>query len=226
MRLRIMPIVGVGVVALTAASAFVPAANAQGSHLSLKHHASAHAATFGSSKATTCYDQSKDSSGSVVVSQNFTESQDDGYDSVGADDFVLKKACKVATVNVSGAYFNGTGPADNETVTFYADKKGKPSKAIATSTTKGKDTAGSFAIKLKKPVSLDKGTYWISVQANMDGTVGGEWGWEASATDQAGKPAVWQNPGDAFATGCTKWSNMQTCLGGTTGPDFLFSLAK
>ena len=199
---------------------------AHSSHLSLSHQASTHASTFGVSKKSTCYDQTKDASGNLVVSQNFTESGDDGYDSMGADDITLKKPCKVATVNVAGGYFNGSGPADSETVTFYADSKGKPGKVLATSTTKGKDSAGSFVIKLKKPVSLAKGTSWMSVQVNMDGTVGGEWGWNSTTTAQAGKPAVWQNPGDAFGTGCKKWTNMQTCIGAGPGPDFVFSLAK
>ena len=34
-----------------------------------------------------------------------------------------------------------------------------------------------FHIVLPTPLTLAPGTYWVSVQANMDFPVGGEWGW-------------------------------------------------
>ena len=66
------------------------------------------------------------------------------------------------------------------------------------------------------------GTYWVSVQANMDFALGGEWGWETSTVTN-GSPAAWQNPGDGFGTGCTSWGVEIVCVP-VGGPDKMFAL--
>jgi hypothetical protein len=178
------------------------------------------------------YDQNDDSQGYADISQNF-ESSFDAYDAQGADDFTVPAGSKwsITEVDVTGLYFNGPGLANSENVSFYkVNKKGKFGKKPKSSGTyEGTDDGiGDFAITLsngksKKGVSLKSGHYAVSVQANMDFSVGGEWGW-ATRNTQAGNPAQWQNPGDGFATGCTKWSDEAPCLGGTAGPDHMFTL--
>jgi hypothetical protein len=38
---------------------------------------------------------------------------------------------------------------------------------------------------------------------------------------------VWENPGDGWGTGCTTWTNMQSCWGSLNpGPDFEFVLLR
>ena len=115
----------------------------------------------------------------------------------------------IGQVNVTGVYFNGAGPANSVNVIFYSDAAGLPGAAVAGGTymnaaiTSGAAT-GSFHIVLPTTLSLAPGTYWVSVQANMDFPVGGEWGW----TDRivtSNSPAAWQNPGGGFMTTCTTW---------------------
>ena len=174
------------------------------------------------------YDQTANDSGNGIVSQNF-ESTFDAYDAQGADDFVVPagKTWKVTEVDVAGAYFNGAGPSVSENVTFYTDKKGKPGKVVATfSNVAGADNGtGSFSIKLPKSVKLKSGTYWVSVQSNMDFSSGGEWAWENQTTNE-NSPGVWVNPGDGFGTGCTKYTNENTCIQAGLGDKLFKVLGK
>lgn len=73
-------------------------------------------------------------------------------------------------------------------------------------------------------MTLRRGTYWVSVQANLDFATGGEWGWNTNNTVQK-KGAKWQNPGDGFGTGCTTYKNLLTCIPAGEGGDFSFSIS-
>jgi hypothetical protein len=218
-----------------AASAGVAAA--AGQHPSLSNAGAGgyvHRFVHPSKDLTTLYDQNSDDAGIAIVSQNF-ESSFDIYDSQAADDFIVPldvTAWRVQEVDVTGVYFNGSGPAVSENVFFFKDKKGLPGKLIAEyAGLAGTDSFGSFAIKLpEKGRKLKPGHYWVSVQINMDFSAGGEWGWERRNT-QMMDPAAWQNPGDGFATGCTTWGNEAKCLGFAphdptvdTGPDHMYAL--
>lgn len=168
----------------------------------------------------TCFANLTGDTGVAVNSQNY-EAAFDAYDSQAADDFILAGPCTVTSIDIIGAYYSGAGPAVSETVTFYADADGKPGAVLNTQTVAGADVAGSFAIHLS-PVTFAPGTtYWVSVQINMDFTLGGQWGWENTST-LMGLDAQWQNPGGGLGT-CTTWGDMQTCVG-APGPDFMFSL--
>jgi hypothetical protein len=168
-----------------------------------------------------CFSNILDDAGDALTSQNF-EPAFDAYDTMAADNFALRNKCVVTEVDVLGQYYNGTGPAVSENVTIYrGSPDSTPGKVISAQTVAGADTLGSFVIPIE-PVRLKPGRYWLSVQANMDFAVGGQWGWENSSTLR-GKPAQWQNPGDGFGTGCTTWSQLQSCLG-APGPDLLFQI--
>lgn len=170
------------------------------------------------------YSQNDNDTGVGVVSQNF-EPELDVYDSQLADDFVVPDSghpWQVTAVTVTGVYFNGSGPAASENVTFYKDANGVPGAVKDAQTVVGADSNGSFTILLEK-FALSPGHYWVSVQANMDFSSGGEWGWETRSV-QNGNAALFQNPADGFGTGCTSWSNMAACVG-LGGPDLMFSLS-
>ena len=97
---------------------------------------------------------------------------------------------------------------------------------VFTGTIAGTDNGtGSFNIMLPK-TKLKGGTsgtqYWVSVQANMDFEVGGEWGWE-NQTTVVGTAAVWENPGNGFATGCTTYTTETTCIPDGQG-DHMFAI--
>ena len=174
------------------------------------------------------YDQNSDLQGYSDISQNF-ESSFDAYDSQGADDFVVPDGAKwvIKEVDVSGLYFNGPGLANSENVFFYkSTKKGLPKKLMAEfdNVSGSDDGIGDFVINLgKKGAGLKSGHYFVSVQANMDFSAGGEWGWSTRNT-QVNDPAAWQDPGDGFGTGCTTWADEQDCLGDVGGPDHMFTL--
>jgi len=204
----------------------IAGASAKAPHLATVHHgfAKAHPSAGGNKHYVTLYDQNGNDAGESVVSDDF-DSAFDAYDSQGADDFTVPALHQwiIKQVNVTGAYFNGSGPADGVTVYFYSDNGGLPGDLIAQADgSEFTDTNGSFSIKLDDGVSLKAGTYWVSVQADMNASGGaGEWGWEVNAVLN-GNLSAWQNPGDGFATGCTTWATTESCTG--EGPDFMFSL--
>ena len=180
-------------------------------------------ATPPAATAGTLYSQNGTDSGIGIVSQNF-ESSFDIYDARAADDFKVPSGhvWKVTEVDVTGVYFNGSGPAASENVTFYKNAKGLPGAVLHDYTgVVGTDSFGSFKIKVPK-TKLKAGTYWVSVQANMDFSAGGEWGWE-NQTTVVGKPAAWENPGDGFGTGCTSYTAETTCIPDGQG-DHMFTI--
>ena len=115
--------------------------------------------------------------GTGVLSDN-SNSQ---YGSVAADDFVIPsgETWRIAEVDVTGVYYNGSGPASSEVIAFYMNnKKGKPGRVRrGPFTLNCSDNNGSFQCILPKPVSLSSGTWWVSVAANCDFVSCGEWGW-------------------------------------------------
>ena len=68
---------------------------------------------------------------------------------------------------------------DSVNVNFYSDASGLPGSQVATRPNLTvDDTNGSLTIPIPSAVSLSAGHYWVSVQANMDFGVGGQWGWD------------------------------------------------
>jgi hypothetical protein len=176
---------------------------------------------------TVLYDQHGTDSGIGIVSQNF-ESSFDAYDSQAADDFTVPAGAKwkIKEVDATGVYFNGSGPATSETVTFYKDKHGRPGKTVGSFTATGADSFGSFQIDLGAGQAVRGGsggrTYWVSVVANLDFFAGGEWGWE-NQTETVGNPAQWQNPGGGFGV-CPTWGDENVCIPDGQG-DHMFTIS-
>lgn len=173
------------------------------------------------------YDQLDNDAGKAVGSQNY-EPSFDAYDNRAADDFTVPVGMgwTVGTVNVTGAYSSGDGPARSMHVTFYKDKGGKPGAVVADypEVTGGDDGFGSFKLKLPTPAELKPGSYWVSVQANMGMFAGGQWAWRQRSVVN-GTAAKWRNPGDGSMTGCIRWKGLDPCLDvGKT--DLMFSLGK
>lgn len=174
------------------------------------------------------YDQTANAGLNGISSQNF-ESAYDTFDNQGADDFVVPggQAWSVDHVDALGIYFNGAGPMASANVWFYADAGGLPGAQVyeALAVVPTSDSAGSIALDLPTPAVLPPGTYWVSVQANLDFAVGGQWGWTEN-TVQTNSESAWQNPLDGFVTGCTTWSaRVSTCGVGGPDPDLSFALS-
>jgi hypothetical protein len=205
------------------ALAMAPAAGASKAPSRVRHGVVAPPADH---SAAVLYTQNDNPSGDAISSQNF-EASFDAFDAQGADDFTVPTGVKwsVKEVDVSGAY-SASGPAASENVFIYRDSAGLPGALVkSVSGVLGIDDGlGNLKIKIGK-AKLRPGTYWVSVQVNLDFSVGGQWYW-ATRTVQSGNAAAWQNPGDGFGSGCTTWGVMETCLfGGPVGePDFMFTL--
>jgi len=176
-------------------------------------------------KLTTLYDQTGHDSGIAIVSQNF-EDDFDTYDTMVADDFAVPEGTRwrIREIEVIGTYFNGIGPAQSLNISIHRNKDGLPGKLVAKydSIAMVDDNQGSFVVRLPNWLTLKPGGYWISVQANMDFVEGGEWGWE-TASIVVHDPALFQNPGDGFASGCTTWAPLKSCIDSAQG-DMLFAL--
>jgi hypothetical protein len=172
------------------------------------------------------YSQNSNDSGTFIESQNFTSGSNASDDNQAADDFVVPKgrSWAITGVDVSGVFYIDAGPATSETVIFYENRKGKPGKPVRKgifADLNGTNNAGNFAVTLPgKGVTLKPGTYWVSVVANMDFPVQGQWGWKVNSV-QHGNPAVWRNPNGGFGV-CTSWDTLADC--GATGPDVMFDL--
>jgi len=180
----------------------------------------------------TLFDNNNNDNGIGISSQNF-EASFDAYDDAAADDFIVPQNTKwhIKQVIVTGVYYNGSGPAVSENVTFYTNKSKLPNTVKKTYTgLVGTDNGtGSFVIKLPTATTLNGGAnaagkhYWVSVQVNMDFGVGGQWGWETS-NNTVGYENAWENPGDGFGTGCTTWTKMSTCIPSGQGTSQMFAL--
>jgi hypothetical protein len=207
------------------------AAFGSGVHLGLSAKVSGIQVSHAPRGLSTLYDQTTDPIGFVFVSDDFDSGAMDSSDDQGADDFTVPKGATwtVKEVDVIGRYFaNGaltTGAADGENVTFYTGK-GKPGTIVKSFTNlQGTDDGqGDFTIPLgRKGVKLTAGHYWVAVQIRTNPSVTGSfWGWADSEVKHK-KNAVWENPGDGFGSGCTKWEPLSNCFTGG-GPDFSFTL--
>jgi hypothetical protein len=129
-----------------------------------------------------------------IISDNFTSNS--AYSSAAADDFVIPsgQTWHIAEVDVTGVYYNGSGPAASEVVTFYANgRKGKPGHLYqGPFTLNCADNGGSFQCILPQRVKLVSGRWWVSVVANCGFSTGcGEWGWIEN-TVVHGYGAVWR----------------------------------
>jgi len=202
----------------------IPAATGQAPHTAAKPapKPAAPAITF-----PVLYDQADNDTGFVAVSQDF-ESGLDGFDSEAADDFVVPPGVTWAIMGVTthGQYFNCTtcGPAAAVNLTIFDDNAGLPGTTVECSypLQTPSDSSGTFTFVLPTTCFLPPGTYWLDVQARMDFSAGGEWGFELRSV-QSNSPAAWRNPADGFGSGCTNWSVMQPCIT-ASGPDFMFTL--
>lgn len=183
-----------------------------------------------SGAAVILYDQTTNPSANGAPDQDF-EAGFEIYDSEAADDFeVLEtEGWTITQINTVGT----TGTAGGSTVdlTIHADSTivtegfNLPGAPVCSYTAiVPSDSAGSFQISLPTSCVVGPGRYWVAIQTNQAFGTNGQHFW-SNRTTQSNSPAVWRNPGDGFASGCTDWSPMTSCgVGGGTNPDFLFQV--
>jgi len=174
------------------------------------------------------YEQMSGVGTNALSSQNF-EASNDAFDNQAADDFVVPsgETWSITSMEIIGAYWNGTGPVASANVWFYVNNSGLPgsvvSEVLNVVPSDGAAT-GSLTITFTTPIELTSGTYWVSLQGNMDFPVGGQFGW--TEHNQVGNPSVWQNPGGGFSTSCSSWGpRVATCgVGAAPYYDMAFRL--
>jgi hypothetical protein len=172
------------------------------------------------------YDQTDSPGTNGFPSQNF-EAAFDAYDNAGADDFVVPAGDGAWTIEVVDIVGTEGGTVPSVDVTFYEDASGLPGTAVYSALgVVPTDLGGPLTINLPTPAVLPAGTYWVSVIANLDFGVGGQYFW-STRTVAANNDYAWQNPGNGFGTGCTTWNyGASVCgVGGGVDPDALFRLS-
>ena len=173
------------------------------------------------------YDQTANITTSGFNSQEYSPGNA-AFTNQGADDFVIPVsdgAWVIESVEAPGFYANGTnnGPASIVNVYIYADGSGSPGAAVYTGDglTPTSSASGTLIVDLPTDVILPAGTYWVSVQADMNFSPFGQWFWFMSSV-QTNSAAAWRNPGNGFGSGCTTWTDVTAC--GASQPDFAFRL--
>lgn len=180
--------------------------------------------------------QRDDDNGTAIPSTN-SAPDPNGTNSQGADDFTVhKKKCitgqgaatqavSLLTITADGTYFSGSGPADSYNVTYYKNAGGTPGSIVkACSNASYTDSTGLGTPIIVCPIKLKPGSYWVSVQANMNFTSGG-WAWNTNNTVR-GYASQWENPSDGYGTGCTTYTTTTTCFSAGEGGDFSFALSQ
>lgn len=200
------------------------AATAGTVHPAIDVHGVAAIARPSSSPQTVLWNQNSGGSGAAFNSQNFTSNSfGSPYDSEGADDFVLPRDATMTGVDVTGIFTNNSGlPANGGYAWLYSDRHAAPYKVLAVGFSH--DGGPNFTFKIKHRLKAGK-RYWISAIVNCDEVAGcGEWGWEVRLRN--GKPAVWENPGDGWGTGCSTWKPLGHCTSLTSyqNADFMFDV--
>jgi len=178
----------------------------------------------------TLWNQYNHAGAAVTLSATFFDSP--ALNSDLADDFTVPagQSWWVRGIDVDGAYFKGSGPANSFNVFFYYDNGGFPGMQIygRYNTTQWTQIGSTFTIRISddcppcQPI-LYAGRYWVEVQANMTASCCGEWGWtNRTVTDL--NAAVWQNPSGFFGA-CQSWSRRgATCGLDPLAPDQVYRL--
>lgn len=182
-----------------------------------------------SSPSAVLYDQTATVDSFGTTSQDF-ETIYDAYDTQAADDFKVPSGVSwsVTRVFVPGFYTLDATPTVD--VLFYQNNRptSLPGTQIysALGIVPTLDATGTLTIDLPTPADLCSGTWWVSVQANLDFGAGSQWFW-LNSFGQLNSESAWENLGDGFATGCdTTWHRRVTdCLvGDASSFDMAFRL--
>jgi len=180
-------------------------------------------ALTGTGRQALLYDQTSDPSGNGAPDQDF-EASYDAYDSEGADDFDVTWADGWNVQQVQTVGTTGVAGTSTVKVTFYADGGGSIGAQLCAYTgIVPTDTGGSLVIDLPTDCFVGMGMAWVAIQVTQDFGTAGQHFWLNRST-QSFAGALWQNPLDGFATGCTTWTPMTTCGVGGGFPDFLFQI--
>ncbi len=150
-----------------------------------------------------------------ITSQDF-ETVFDNFDSTTADDFQVPagQVWQPSAVRAPGFKIGTTAPTAVN-VKFYANSGTLPGAEFYS--TAAQAAAGTaypdFNLPIKAAPVLGPGTYWLSIQARLDGVAFAnpqQWFWRESS-EGAGSPPAFKNPGDGFGASCLVFTVKSSC---------------
>ena len=158
-----------------------------------------------------------------MAAQDF-ETGNDGIDCFGADDFVIPvgETWKLDSIIFYGVYSATATVLEAGIVVKIYENVGGTFGQLVFSDSINSDVDNNQDGWLTPdwsddPIILNSGSYWIVAQARKDfilpaGGTGGQWYWTRDS-NLTGEPGMWTNPNNGFATGCTTWAPLYSCIG-------------
>ena len=138
------------------------------------------------------------------------------YDTEIADDFTVPagETWYVDSVIFYGTYSAGALTEAGMIVSIYQNNAGSIGSLVFTDTFNTDvdlNGDGWLTPTWATPVNITSGDYWLVASARKDfGGGGGQWYWVRDS-NLVGEPAMWSNPGNGFASGCTTFVPMYSC---------------
>jgi hypothetical protein len=152
---------------------------------------------------------------SFITSQDF-ETSFDNFDATTADDFDVPsdQVWQPEAVRVTGFKLGDTSTSTVH-VKLYADAGQLPGAEIFSATVQAAPGTAypDFTLPVAGAPLLQPGSYWLSVQARLDGVSPGnpqQWFWRENS-EAFGDPAVFANPGNGFNSGCITFTPKSSC---------------
>jgi len=174
----------------------------------------------------TLYSQNNPTSTAGVNSQIY-ETVNAGFTDQCADDFIVPVGANwnIDSVRAYGLYSVAGLSTPAAVISFYQDTPGFPGTLIHSESVSGVDPGGTgfLFIELDTTLTLGPGHYWMSVQADLDFTGGGQWYW-FSDSNTVNFTYHWQNPSGGFAIGCTAWEPGPSCITGNANVSLRFDI--
>lgn len=159
------------------------------------------------------YNQMNEISNGGMLSQEVTDNT--GYTSIGADDFIVPagETWNIRHVAIAGSNSNASGiPVSSVNVFIYSDEIGMPADELfsflnISSVTQMPLGAGIDKLEITLPTSLDlpAGHYWLAVQV-VGGSDALQWYWSEEVGLPIEKEYHWKNPLDGLGTGYIDWT--------------------
>ena len=181
------------------------------------------------------WDQTNHNNGTYTSTSNYGPSLA-AFASEAADDFQVPGTVfwHISTVTLIGQYVDGsTNSLESVLLQVYGDAgTGLPGTLIASQTfasgSIGGLSTGILVVTFATPISVGPGHYWLGAQSKRVVTSGdqSQWVWNESSQKLLSESA-WQQPGNAYGTGCTTWKPRITVChrpSNSTNPDLVFKL--
>ena len=221
MRSRVVPVIGLSVLALTLQCTLTSSATAQPPGPVAVHQGDSGAVVVPKAPSgTVCARNNGVPNGNGITAQRF-ERNFRQYTSRAAADFTPRRRCVVTSVDITGQW--GPGTANSITVSIRGDLLGRPGA------TKCKAILAAPGPNFTVPVSdctLRRGrTYWLAVQVDQNFGTQGQWFWTVT-DERTGLNDAWKNRRDGFGTGCTDWTYLETCFDWTAEAVFSVNRAE